>query len=258
MSADRENHDMAQTDIALLLAEAADEVEIGIAPVQAVVRGGRRRRTRRWAVTAATALALTGSTGVTLALAGLPASHHAARVAPAATRPASPQERHVYAPQRTELGRGVYRGTQWRVEVQVWGAPADRQEAGRQYDAMARLGIEPAVDEPADLVGKLSYFVTRVWGDHRPQQVMYDTVRSWDHMAGGDLNAIATRLGSTPESSGRLVIGRVARTATQVKCVWNDGDTLVTTTEGAAGSPVNWFLCVAPEGKSYREAEVIQ
>ncbi|MFB7508308.1 hypothetical protein ACFC0P_33555, partial [Streptomyces broussonetiae] len=59
MSADRDNHgtaEMTQTDIALLLADAADEVEIGIAPVQAVIRGGRRRRARRWAVAAATAL----------------------------------------------------------------------------------------------------------------------------------------------------------------------------------------------------------
>ncbi|MYW16381.1 hypothetical protein GT039_12405, partial [Streptomyces sp. SID2955] len=66
-SGDLENHDMAHSDIALLLADAADEVEIGIAPVQAVVRGGRRRRARRRAVLAATALVLTGSTGAALA-----------------------------------------------------------------------------------------------------------------------------------------------------------------------------------------------
>ncbi|MER5828915.1 hypothetical protein ABT086_43740, partial [Streptomyces mirabilis] len=70
MSADREtNHDMTHRDIAFLLADAADEAEIGIAPYQAVVRGGRRRKARRWALAAAAALVIAGSTG-TLALAG--------------------------------------------------------------------------------------------------------------------------------------------------------------------------------------------
>ncbi|MFE1883115.1 hypothetical protein ACFW7O_26195, partial [Streptomyces diastatochromogenes] len=72
MSADQNrNHDMSQTDIALLLADAADEVEIGIAPVQAVIRGGRRRRARRWAVATVTALVVAGATGA-LAVTGLP------------------------------------------------------------------------------------------------------------------------------------------------------------------------------------------
>lgn len=72
MSADRETtHDMAtDADISFLLAEAADEVEIGAAPYQAVLRGGRRRRARRWAMAAAAALVVAGSTG-TLALAGV-------------------------------------------------------------------------------------------------------------------------------------------------------------------------------------------
>ncbi|WP_392968008.1 hypothetical protein [Streptomyces sp. LN245] len=57
MSANREtHHDMAtDADIAFLLARAADEVEIGMAPYQAVVRGGaarhaagRRRRRSPW------------------------------------------------------------------------------------------------------------------------------------------------------------------------------------------------------------------
>ena len=73
MSGDREtNHDMtydeAHADIALLLADAADEVEVGAAPYQAVVRGGRRRKTRRWAVAAVAAAVIAGSTGTTLAL----------------------------------------------------------------------------------------------------------------------------------------------------------------------------------------------
>ncbi|WP_393099189.1 hypothetical protein [Streptomyces sp. LN325] len=41
MNADRESdHDMTHGDIAVLLATAADEVRIGPAPCQALVRGG--------------------------------------------------------------------------------------------------------------------------------------------------------------------------------------------------------------------------
>ncbi|CAL2055856.1 hypothetical protein [Streptomyces murinus] len=49
---DGNEHGMAQDRIALLLADAAQEIETGPAPVAAVVRGGRRRRARRWAATA--------------------------------------------------------------------------------------------------------------------------------------------------------------------------------------------------------------
>src|SRR5881409_292052 len=107
MSADREtNHDMTNTDIALLLAEAADGVEIGIAPTQAVIRGGRRRRARRWAVAAGAALAIVGTTG-TVALAGLPGGD-GHRVAPVATQPPTTLPDAFQAePHRTMLASGT-------------------------------------------------------------------------------------------------------------------------------------------------------
>ncbi|MGW2744745.1 hypothetical protein [Streptomyces sp. NPDC001450] len=249
---------MSQTDIALLLADAADEVEIGIAPVQAVIRGGRRRRARRWAVATATALVVAGSTGA-LAVTGLPGGGPADRQAHVAKPPASAEARHVYEPQRTELARGMYRGKQWRAAVELWGAPRDQAEAARQFQAMDRLGLEPAeVHKPADLIGKVSFFVTRAYGDHRPQQVMFNTVKKLERFSGTDLEAAATRLGYEPESSGRLVIGMVANTAQQVKCTWKDGTSTVDLPQRAAGFPMSWFGCVAPEGTSYRSAEVIQ
>ncbi|SOD86970.1 hypothetical protein [Streptomyces sp. Ag109_G2-15] len=261
MSADQNrNHDMSQTDIALLLADAADEVEIGIAPVQAVIRGGRRRRARRWAVATVTALVVAGSTGA-LAVTGLPGGNggHGDRGAVVATRPPTAEERHVYEPQRTELARGTYRGKEWRAAVELWGAPRDQAEAARQFRAMDKLGLEPAeVHKPADLIGKVSFFVTRAYGDHRPQQVMFNTVSKLEKYSGTDLEAVATRLGYEPESSGRLVIGMVATTAQQVKCTWKDGTSIVDLPRRAAGFPMSWFVCVAPEGTSYRSAEVIQ
>ncbi|MER6027940.1 hypothetical protein [Streptomyces sp. NPDC001851] len=264
-SADRESHDMnemtdmTQTDIALLLADAADEAEIGIAPVGAVIRRGRRRRARRWAVAAATTLVLAGSTGVTLAVTGLPGGGHGDRTAPVATRPAPSRARHVDEPQRTDLARGLYRGKEWRVELQVWDAPRDRTEAVRQYNAMKKLRLEAAeVHKAADLIGKISFFVTRAWGEHTPQQVMYNTLENWDRPSGTDLESIATRLGWSPESSGRLVIGEVAQTAGQVKCTWNDGSSTVAVPRAGVGAPSAWFVCVAPEGRQYQNAEVIQ
>ncbi|RPE44367.1 hypothetical protein EDD90_7606 [Streptomyces sp. Ag109_O5-1] len=270
MSVDREKQYMTQTetDIAFLLADATDEVEIGIAPVQAVMRGGRRRRARRWAMAAATAMVvLGGSAGATLAFAGLPGEHRAQEVA----KPAPPEARHVYEPQRTEVSRGTYQGKEWHVSVQVWGAPRDENEADRQFDAMAELGVMPAeVRKPADLIGKMSFFATRGWGEEHAQQVMFNTVRKPESYAGTDLEAIATRFSSDPASSGRLVIGIVARTAQEVTCHWKDGRTSVAHPadgfsahdDGNAirtvdGFPTaNWFVCVAPQGTVYQSAEV--
>ncbi|MES4892193.1 hypothetical protein [Streptomyces sp. NPDC096012] len=273
MSADRENHEMTQSDIAILLADAADEVAIGTAPVQAVMRRGRRRRARRWVVATATALVVAGSTGA-LAVMGLPGDGHGGHRATVAVvkPPSSPEARHVYEPQRTELARGTYRGEEWHVTVQVWGAPRDEAEADRQFDAMAALGLKPAdARKPADLIGKISYFATRGWGaTGRPQQVMFNSVEKFEDFSDTDLESAATRLGIGGESSGRLVIGIVAKAARQVTCHWKDGTTAVAepadgfsahdsgsairSVDGFQGA--NWFVCTAPEGTSYETAEV--
>ncbi|MFF7973972.1 hypothetical protein [Streptomyces sp. NPDC007905] len=273
MSADRENHEMTQSDITFLLAEAADEVAIGTAPVQAVMRRGRRRRARRWAVATATALVVAGSTGA-LAVTGLPGDGHGGQRATVdvAKPPSSPEARHVYEPQRTELARGTHRGEEWHVSVQVWGAPRDEAEADRQFDAMAELGLKPAdARKPADLIGRISYFATRGWGDTgRPQQVMFNSVEKFEDFSGTDLESAATRLGIGGESSDRLVIGIVAKTARRVTCHWKDGTTAVAepadgfsahdtgsairSVDGFQGA--NWFVCTAPAGTSYGTAEV--
>ncbi len=154
----------------------------------------------------------------------------------------------------------------------MWGAPRNKAEADRQFDAMAELGIKPAEgDEPADLIGMTSFFAVRGWGEiDRPQQVMFNSVEKFERFSGTDMEAAATRLGTGGESSGRLVIGIVAKTARQVTCRWKDGTTSVAEpAEGFSahdtGSAIrsvdgfrgaNWFTCVAPEGTSYASAEV--
>jgi len=271
MNADREaNHDMTDRDIALLLADAADGVEIGIAPTQAVIRGGRRRRARRWAVATAAALAIVGSTG-TIALAGLP-GEGGHRVAPSATQPTTTlPDAFRDKPQRTTLAIGTDHGKQWEVFIDLWGAPRDETEAQAQLAAMGGFGEQPAeVRTASGLVGKSSYFLRRTVGDDAAGTIMFNTLKKFDPMSGTDMQAAATPLKTGGAGPSRLVVGQVAKTAQRVTCTWKDG----TKTEvrrvpagygvnsdeqvirPADGSPVNWFVCLAPEGTAYKSAEV--
>ncbi|MFF9677336.1 hypothetical protein ACF1GS_37560 [Streptomyces eurythermus] len=260
MTGDREQQNMTQTDIAHLLADAADEVEIGIAPVQAVIQAGRRRRrARRWAVAAATAAVLAGSTGATLALAGLPGGDRQTGVA---AGPSTAEARHVYRPQRTPLGTGTDRGSDWRVELTVWGAPRDRAEAAGQLTAMRKFGLTKTVLPPGPdgLVNRTSYYASLYLGDDRkPRVLVFDNVEKWDRMSGRDVSFGALPLAKEGATgSDRLAVGRVAGTAQQVKCTWKKNESTVDLPVAAAGSPDRWFLCLAPEGESVKAAEVIQ
>ncbi|WP_175647383.1 hypothetical protein [Streptomyces cyaneochromogenes] len=274
MSADREtnhgmtSHDMSNGDIAFLLADAADEVEIGIAPYDAVLRGGRRRRARRWAVATATALALVGSAG-TLAVAGLPGGN-GSRGAQVATRVPAPPVQNVYPPERTTLATGTVDGEDWWVTIDVWSAPRDAGQAQAQWEAMAAYGSRP-VDKASDLIGKSAYFVNRTYGDGETGGVSLGVFDENTPDSGKDLQSVAIPL--DPKADGgpqRLVIGQIAPTAQQVTCTWKNGtttelhkvpenETLATDIPAirpAAQSPVNWFVCVAPEGTEYKSAGV--
>jgi hypothetical protein len=268
MSADRErNHDMSDSDIALLLADAADEVEIGIAPYDAVIRGGRRRRARRWAVAAATALVLAGSSA-TLAVAGLPGGSGEGGVA-ATQPPVTGTPRVSELAKRTTLARGTEDGKEWRVTLDTWPAPVDTAEAQATLNAMRAHGEDPAdVRKASDLVGKIAYFVHRDYGGEWTK-AMENVVPASDRMTTTDLIS-----GALPLKSGdkdiRLVVGAVARTAQRVNCDWTNGTATVVEragtgsgTEGgvirsAEGSPYDWFVCLAPKGTQYKSVEVIK
>jgi hypothetical protein len=278
MSADREtNHDMTHSshrDIALLLADAADEVEIGIAPYQAVVRGGRRRKARRWAMAAAAALVIAGSTG-SLALAGALDGGDKGRAGPVATQPTTVEERHLYEAQRTTLAMGHDQGRDWAVGVDVWAVPRDELEAQAQLDAMAEYGERPAgVITAKDLVGKGWVFVRLSVGED-VSTVVQGPVEKGDALSGTDLQAYSMPLAAGDSdkagASQRLVIGKVAPSARRVTCTWDDGTT-TTADRGPQdadfnsddpqrirpvdGSQPNWFVCLAPEGVAYKSAEV--
>lgn len=258
MSADRENHDMTQTDIAFLLADAADEVEIGIAPVEAVIRGGRRRRARRWAVATATVLVLAGSTGATLAVTGLPG--HADRNSTVTTRPSTPEARHVYVPQVTEVAHGTDHGTNWRVVVSVWGPPRDKTEVAGQLAAMRKYGIESGVlPDGRQLVGRTSHYSGLYYGDGPLRSLIFGTDKKWDALSRGELMSGAVPLAKrNSDGPDRLVVGAVATTTRQVTCDWKDGTSSLVAPRPVAGSPVNWFVCTAPDRTGYLSAEVTQ
>jgi hypothetical protein len=267
MSADREtSHDMTHRDIALLLADAADEVEIGIAPCQAVVRGGRRRKARRWALATAAALVIAGTTG-TLALAG-GTDGGATRVEPAATRPAT--DEHVFTPRTTTLARGTDAGRDWSVTFTRWDAPRDRAQAARQLKAMQRAGTAPAGErEVADLTGRSWFFVVLLLGDEPPSAVLEgEAPHPGGILAGKDVLPAFVPLGRGTE---RLVVGQVAPTVRRAEVTWDDGST--TTVARAApgtgftggfeslirrvdGSSSDWFVCLAPEGRNFASAKV--
>ncbi|GAA3821020.1 hypothetical protein GCM10022403_063030 [Streptomyces coacervatus] len=268
MSADRETgHEMTNTDIALLLADAADGVEIGIAPTQAVIRGGRRRRARRWAVAAGAALAIVGTTG-TVALAGLPGGdgHRVAATQPPTTLPNSFQAE----PHNTTLASGFEDGKAWNVSVDVWGAPRNAAEAQAQLTVMTEYGEYPGeISEASDLIGKSAIFVSKSY-DGKASMMIHQMLSKGDRQRGTDLVSGASGLKSSSEPA-RLVVGRIAKSAQQVTCTWKDGtstvlhrdpantivnNTLLQGIRPAEGSPDAWFVCLAPKGTSYDKAEV--
>ncbi|MDR3083572.1 MAG: hypothetical protein LBV60_22090 [Streptomyces sp.] len=275
-SADKDRHEMTQERIGLLLADAADSVEIGAAPVQAVIRAGRRRRARRRAVMAVTAVVLGTATG-TLAMAGLPGSGGSGGSGGSVT-PAKPGRVGgilVDQPQMTTLSFGTYEGVEWGVQLRVWPAPRDRAEAVKQMKAMDSWGTVPATTgSPSDLVGKTTYFFVRSYrepGKDDESRLMGapQTVSKLPRPKGTDIRALPQPL--TLHGPFRLAIGTVATTAKQVACHWRDGSTTFAdrapdnsplhskkaVIRSVRGFPTaNWFVCQAPGPTTFKSAEV--
>jgi hypothetical protein len=267
MSADRETkHDMTNGDIASMLAGAADEVEVGIAPYEAVIRGGRRRKARRWAVAAATALVLAGSSA-TLAVAGLPGG--GGTVVPAETGSATPAP-DLFTPARTTLATGTENGKEWRVAIDVWAAPRNEVQAAGQFEAMGEYGDVPVgVSKAAELIDKSWYVVYFSDGDKR-RKTFEDVFTKVATLSGTDLQSASIPFDVDTDGPERLVIGMVGKDAQQVTCNWKNGtatkvdsapqneDTSTDTPaiRPAEGSPVDWFVCLAPKDTEASSAEV--
>jgi hypothetical protein len=257
------SHNMTQHDIALLLADAADEVKIDIAPAQALIRGGRRRKARRWAVVAATTLVVAGSTGA-LALTGLSGDEDR-EVSPASRPVASPEASEP--PMRTTLASGTDAGAPWRVYIDVWKAPADTAEAKATLAAMAKFGEHPEnVSTASELVGRVAHFVHRVTGEEaRTTQIVDMALPEDEVLSGGEYGAVSLPLLPENDTAPRLVTGHVAKTNREVTCTWKDGTSTkvgrasaATKTNAAVpvihsikDSPYNWFVCLAPKSTTF-------
>lgn len=268
-SADWEtSHNMTQHDIALLLADAADEVKIGTAPAQALIRGGRRRKARRWAVVATTTLVVAGSTGA-LALTGLSGDRDRE------VSPASPPVTSAEASQphmRTTLASGTDAGVPWRVYIDVWKAPADTAEAQATLAAMAEFGEHPEnVSTASELVGKVAHFVHRVTGEEpRTTQIADMVLPEDDVLSGGEYGTVSLPLLPGNNAAPRLVTGQVAKTAREVTCTWKDGTSTKVGRASAATeanaavpvirspkhSPYDWFVCLAPKSTAFEGIKV--
>ncbi|MEU5773125.1 hypothetical protein [Streptomyces venezuelae] len=224
----------AHSDIAHRLADVADVVEIGAAPYQAVLRGGRRRKTRRWALGALAAATIVASTG-SLALAVVDGRDRAQ----VASDQGTARARHVYTPRATPLTevRGGSGTPVARVELQVWGAPRDDAEARGQKRAMTQAGVwDERTTDPAPNFDQPWYaIVVRTAGKG-------DKVESFglqDKEPGGDdgLSFASVEF----EVQGRTVtVGHVGPGTKRVEYEYEHG-TSEPELHRAAGSAYLWF-----------------
>ena len=188
---------------------------------------------------------------VTLAVTGLPREHRAQ---------VAHQVWDASKAQFSELGSGDDHGKHWQVLLSVWAAPHNRTEAAQQLEAMREFGIaDGAQPRLADMVGKTSHYVTLRYGDDRLRPIMFDTETTWEKLSGDDLQSAAVPLAKEDtEGPERLVVGMVAGTAQQVRCTFDEGTSISVQPVEGQGSPVNWFVCLGPQGAQSKTVRVVK
>ncbi|MBT2510974.1 hypothetical protein J7I98_35180 [Streptomyces sp. ISL-98] len=235
--------DMAHHDISLRLADATDEVEVGIAPYEAVMRGGKRRKARRWVLGTAVALVMAGSTG-TLALAVVDGREQSY----VAAHRQSAEERHVYTPQRTQLTEIYGRGTtdaQAYVSVELWGAPRTEAEARKQKERMIEYGVwdERKADPEAEL-GRDWFSVVVIDAHGGKQTVPVFGLRD----KSDDRDGMSFKSYEFTVKGTRLTVGYVGPEVKRLEYEYDDG-TVEPELMKAAGFKGRWFTL---EGKASR------
>ncbi|RJL35476.1 hypothetical protein [Bailinhaonella thermotolerans] len=239
-----EDRDMDDQDVTLLLREAAGGIEPGAAPYAAVVRGGKRRRARRWAAGAVTVLALTGVAGTF----GAGALMDRPEPVAAETAP-SPERRHVYTPWVTPLAtvRDGANASELRLSVEVWGAPRNAAEIREQKARMVRHGVwrdrESDPVRPGDVW--FSVVATRV-GDGRRTVVV-----SGLEQAGGERPGYVAYDLPGDLVSGRVVVGHVSPDVRRITYQWRDGSSDPGLIQ-VAGLKDRWFALRADAGRRLR------
>ncbi|CAM5235473.1 hypothetical protein SALBM135S_00604 [Streptomyces alboniger] len=231
----------AARDITRRLADVADGLEIGAVPHHAVMRGGRRRKARRWVVGALAAVAIAGSTG-SLALAvvdGGPRVRTASEGGTAA-------ERHVHTPGLTRLTElydkaGAEVGA---VELQVWGAPRDDEEARGQKKAMVAAGVwDERTSDPAPNFHQPWYAIVVKNGGK--EKVVSFGLQDRDPGGGDGLGFASVE---TTVNGETLTIGHVGPRTERVEYEFENG-TVEPDLHKAAGSGYLWFTQGKPDGE---------
>ncbi|MEC4017789.1 hypothetical protein [Streptomyces sp. H27-D2] len=256
--------DQEQGGIAGRLADAAQAAIVGPVPYEAVVRGGRRRTARRWAVAGATALVIAGSTG-TLALAGVVggADRDGTSVAASASASASAEQRHVFRPQRTTLGSGRDGGHDWKVTIEVWGAPKADWEAVAQYREMAERGDAPRGHDGRSPSRRNGWHFVHVIVDGKSSTRVQDENPDPEDKPSGHFESYELAPDRSPAPT--FLVGQVERGVEQVVATWKGGSLQevgpVPKGQGFAGVggpmlvPVkgmeqeNWFAIVEPKNE---------
>ncbi|MEV7191412.1 hypothetical protein AB0N81_06335 [Streptomyces sp. NPDC093510] len=229
----------AHSDITQRLADVADAVETGTVPFEAVLRGGRRRKTRRWVISALAAVTFAGSTG-SLALAVVDGKDQTR----AASRGDSVRDRHVYTPQFTPLTEiRDSSGTRVaRVELQMWGAPRDDEEARGQKKAMTEAGLwDERTTDPVPNFHQ-PWFAVVVRADGKEKVASFGLQ---DKKPGGDdgMGFASVEF----EVKGReLTVGHVGPKTDRLEFEYENGTTEPELRK-AAGSAYLWFTRQQPE-----------
>ena len=171
---------------------------------------------------------------------------------------------------RTTLATGTQNGKEWRVAIDVWAAPRTEAQAAGQLEAMGEYGDAPAGTKPSELIGQRSYLVYFSNGDER-RKTFEDLFGKDDTMSGTDLQTASIPFFDVdPDGLERLVIGMVGKDVQQVTCNSKNGtatkvdrapqnedtSTDVPAIRPAEGSPVDWFVCLAPKATEASSAEV--
>ncbi|MER5948612.1 hypothetical protein ABT127_21425 [Streptomyces sp. NPDC001904] len=223
------------TDISELLADAAQGAHIKQAPVDAIVAGGKRRRSRRRVAGAVMALALVCTGGIAASsLWGAGAGG-----APAArTQQAAPR------PMTEVIASGQVEGKPWTLSVDVWKRAADAKEAGRTWNAMEEVeypDAQRAGGAGGPQLRRTGWFFANLKVGERRSFVDDGALN-----AAGDRKVEAGWVKLTPTGSSWFVFGRTAPGVHAVTCTWADGHKAAPRLRTIAGSDSRFFAVGAP------------
>ncbi|MBV6700579.1 hypothetical protein [Kitasatospora aureofaciens] len=265
---------------ARVLSGLAESVEIGSAPYDRLIAGGRRRlRRRRVLSTGAAAVLVAAAVGGVAVFGGLgqkgpgvsdvaaaPSAVATSEPAAAVTVSATPTApaRDPFTPVRTVVGHGTANGRQWQAWAALWPATATKEDAYRQ----AELIWEDRHAAIPQLPKTTRADIDRGWNPHVDTVNLYltvdgqrqvdDTVHQTDVPGGPDTGAGS----SSPTSGGGAMLGfkgaemgaspvvieGVRPGVAKIAVTWNTGGTSEAVPVTVGDSPTRWYAVAKKPG----------